>query len=112
QSLLLEGGPTLAAAFLEADLVDKLLLFVAPLLGGVGPLALGPLPEPRRLTRFGARPVGYDILLSGYVHEPSDHPSVAPSRRPQRDGAVAVAPTAPRRGGAPPPRRGRRRLLP
>ena len=70
QSLLLEGGPTLAAAFLEADLVDKLLLFVAPLLGGVGPLALGPLPEPRRLTRFGARPVGDDILLSGYVHEP------------------------------------------
>ena len=30
QSLLLEGGPTLAAAFLEADLVDKLLVFVAP----------------------------------------------------------------------------------
>ena len=29
QSLLLEGGPTLASAFLEADLVDKLLLFVA-----------------------------------------------------------------------------------
>ena len=34
QSLLLEGGPTLAAAFFEADLVDKLLLFVAPDLGG------------------------------------------------------------------------------
>ena len=34
QSLLLEGGPTLAAAFLEADLVDKLLLFVAPTLVG------------------------------------------------------------------------------
>ena len=30
QSLLLEGGPTLAAAFLAADLVDKVLLFVAP----------------------------------------------------------------------------------
>ena len=37
QSLLLEGGPTLAAAFLAADLIDKVLLFVAPRLGGVGP---------------------------------------------------------------------------
>src|SRR5581483_11517548 len=32
QSLLLEGGPTLAQAFFDADLVDKLLLFVAPVL--------------------------------------------------------------------------------
>ena len=30
QSLLLEGGPTLAGGFLEADLVDKLLVFSAP----------------------------------------------------------------------------------
>src|SRR5205823_1025335 len=29
QSLLLEGGPTLAGAFLRAGLVDKLMLFVA-----------------------------------------------------------------------------------
>ena len=36
QSLLLEGGPTLAAAFLEAGLVDKLLVFVAPPLPGAG----------------------------------------------------------------------------
>ena len=38
QSLLLEGGPTLAGAFLEAGLVDKLAVFVAPMLaGGDGP---------------------------------------------------------------------------
>ena len=36
QSLLLEGGPTLAASFLEADLVDKILLFVAPTIAGAG----------------------------------------------------------------------------
>src|SRR6476646_3827302 len=30
QSLLLEGGPTLATAFLKRDLVDRLLVFVAP----------------------------------------------------------------------------------
>ena len=40
QSLLLEGGPTLARAFLEAGLVDKLLLFVAPALAGDGPFAV------------------------------------------------------------------------
>ena len=37
QSLLLEGGPTLATAFLAAGLVDKLLVFVAPTLAGGGP---------------------------------------------------------------------------
>src|SRR5262249_11463786 len=37
QSLLLEGGPTLASAFLAAGFVDKLLLFVAPVLAGDGP---------------------------------------------------------------------------
>src|SRR4029079_13537971 len=36
QSRLLEGGPTLARAFLEAGLVDKLALFVAPRLSGDG----------------------------------------------------------------------------
>ena len=30
RSLLLEGGPTLGSSFLAADLVDKLLVFVAP----------------------------------------------------------------------------------
>ena len=70
QSLLLEGGSTLATAFLDADLVDKLLVFVAPTLGGTGPRFLGELGEPRRLSRFAAGPVGDDLLLSGYVHEP------------------------------------------
>lgn len=70
QSLLLEGGPTIASAFLEADLVDKLLVFVAPVLAGDGPGLLAALPKPRRLSRFEARQVGEDVLLSGYVHEP------------------------------------------
>jgi len=36
QSLLLEGGATLATAFMEARLIDKLLVFVAPKLGAPG----------------------------------------------------------------------------
>ena len=70
QSLLLEGGPTLAAAFFEADLVDKLLLFVAPVLGGAGPGLVAPLPSPRTLSHLTARPVGDDLLLQAYVHLP------------------------------------------
>jgi diaminohydroxyphosphoribosylaminopyrimidine deaminase/5-amino-6-(5-phosphoribosylamino)uracil reductase len=70
QSLLLEGGPTLAAAFFEADLVDKVLLFVAPVLGGEGPTFAPALPSPRALTRLASRQVGEDVLLEAYVHEP------------------------------------------
>jgi diaminohydroxyphosphoribosylaminopyrimidine deaminase / 5-amino-6-(5-phosphoribosylamino)uracil reductase len=70
QSLLLEGGPTLAASFFRADLVDKLLLFVAPKLVGEGPGQLEALPEPMPLTRLTAERVGEDVLLSAYVHEP------------------------------------------
>jgi len=70
QSLLLEGGPTLGAAFLEADLVDRLLLFVAPILGGGGPRFVAPLPSARALSHLSARPVGEDVLLDAYVHEP------------------------------------------
>ncbi|HVV24780.1 MAG TPA: bifunctional diaminohydroxyphosphoribosylaminopyrimidine deaminase/5-amino-6-(5-phosphoribosylamino)uracil reductase RibD [Pseudonocardiaceae bacterium] len=38
--VLLEGGPTLAGAFLAAGLVDRVLAYVAPKLLGAGPLAL------------------------------------------------------------------------
>ena len=70
QSLLLEGGPTLAAAFLEADLVDKLLVFVAPRLSGEGPGMLEGLPRPFELTRMEARPIGADVVLQAYLQEP------------------------------------------
>jgi diaminohydroxyphosphoribosylaminopyrimidine deaminase/5-amino-6-(5-phosphoribosylamino)uracil reductase len=70
QSLLLEGGPTLAAAFLGADLVDKLMLFVAPETAGAGPAFLPLLDAPRALSRLTCERVGEDLLLSAYVHEP------------------------------------------
>lgn len=70
QSLLLEGGPTLAAAFLEQGLVDKLLVFVAPTLSGEGPGMLSGLARPLELTRLESRSIGEDVLLQGYVNEP------------------------------------------
>jgi diaminohydroxyphosphoribosylaminopyrimidine deaminase/5-amino-6-(5-phosphoribosylamino)uracil reductase len=77
QSLLLEGGPTLAGAFLRAGFLDKLLLFVAPkLVGGddAPPLFAGAgverMADAIRLTGLEAEPVGEDLLLTAYVHEP------------------------------------------
>jgi diaminohydroxyphosphoribosylaminopyrimidine deaminase / 5-amino-6-(5-phosphoribosylamino)uracil reductase len=70
QSLLLEGGPTLATAFLDAGLVDKLMLFVAPTLAGAGPRWLGELPEPIALLRPSVERVGDDVLVTAYVRSP------------------------------------------
>jgi diaminohydroxyphosphoribosylaminopyrimidine deaminase / 5-amino-6-(5-phosphoribosylamino)uracil reductase len=70
QSLLLEGGPTLATAFLEAGLVDKLLLFVAPLLAGEGPHWLRDLAAPLELLHLRADSSGEDVLLEAYLREP------------------------------------------
>lgn len=39
--VLLEGGPRLAGAFLQAGLIDRVLAYVAPKLLGSGPMALG-----------------------------------------------------------------------
>jgi diaminohydroxyphosphoribosylaminopyrimidine deaminase / 5-amino-6-(5-phosphoribosylamino)uracil reductase len=70
QSLLLEGGPTLATAFLDAGFVDKLLLFVAPVLAGAGAHFLGELAAPRELLHLRAEASGEDVLLEAYLREP------------------------------------------
>jgi len=77
QSLLLEGGPTLAGAFLRARLIDKLVLFLAPkLVGGddAPPLFAGPgaptLAEAVRLSGLQVGRAGEDVVLTAYVHEP------------------------------------------
>jgi len=70
QSLLLEGGPTLATAFVEAGYVDKLLLFVAPVLSGEGPCVLGDLAQPLELLHLHAEPSGEDVLVEAYLREP------------------------------------------
>ena len=70
QSLLLEGGPTLASSFLRAGLVDKLLLFLAPIVAGEGPPLVAGLEEPLGVTRLTSRQVGDDLLLEAYAREP------------------------------------------
>jgi diaminohydroxyphosphoribosylaminopyrimidine deaminase/5-amino-6-(5-phosphoribosylamino)uracil reductase len=70
QSLLLEGGPTLAESFLRADLVDKVMLFYAPRIGGSGPAFLPEISTPLELKRLNGESVGDDVLLTAYIHEP------------------------------------------
>jgi diaminohydroxyphosphoribosylaminopyrimidine deaminase/5-amino-6-(5-phosphoribosylamino)uracil reductase len=68
QTLLLEGGPTLAASFLEGDLVDEVRWFVAPVVGGEPKLpGLARRVDLRRVT---FERVENDALWTGYVHEP------------------------------------------
>ncbi|RFA22581.1 bifunctional diaminohydroxyphosphoribosylaminopyrimidine deaminase/5-amino-6-(5-phosphoribosylamino)uracil reductase RibD [Subtercola boreus] len=55
RSVYVEGGPTLASAFIEADLVDELVVYLAPaLLGGpilaLGDLGVASIGEARRLS--------------------------------------------------------------
>jgi diaminohydroxyphosphoribosylaminopyrimidine deaminase/5-amino-6-(5-phosphoribosylamino)uracil reductase len=71
-TMLLEGGPTLAAALRGEGLVDRLALFVAPLVVGAGPNALEGWPAMRLgegELELSSRPVGPDTLLVADVHE-------------------------------------------
>jgi diaminohydroxyphosphoribosylaminopyrimidine deaminase/5-amino-6-(5-phosphoribosylamino)uracil reductase len=75
-SALLEGGPHLAGAFLDAGEIDEVRLFLAPILLG-GRAARDPLEgegveliaqAPRALS-FEWEPVGEDLLISARLHE-------------------------------------------
>ena len=47
-----------------------MLVFVAPKLAGEGSGMLAGLPAPVALTRFESRPIGDDVVIQGYIHEP------------------------------------------
>ena len=72
-ALLLEGGGELNAGFLEAGLVDRVAVFVAPILlgGGSVPTPVGGpgrgLKEAFRLTGMTVRAVGRDLLIEGEI---------------------------------------------
>ncbi|TFB80857.1 bifunctional diaminohydroxyphosphoribosylaminopyrimidine deaminase/5-amino-6-(5-phosphoribosylamino)uracil reductase RibD [Terrimesophilobacter mesophilus] len=72
--VLLEGGPTLASAFIAEGLVDEYLLYLAPILLGGGNLAtadlgVGTLTSARRLTIVQFERVGEDILVRARPRE-------------------------------------------
>lgn len=66
--VFVEGGPTLASAFLEAGLADRILAYVAPvLLGGdrlsVTDIGVGTIADARRLRIDAVTMLGDDVLF-------------------------------------------------
>jgi diaminohydroxyphosphoribosylaminopyrimidine deaminase/5-amino-6-(5-phosphoribosylamino)uracil reductase len=93
RAVLLEGGGEIHAAFLEAGLVDRVTLFVAPLLlgGRSAPTVVGgagrELKSAVRLGPMTARLIGADLLIEADVAragETADRPM------PERRGAGAL----------------------
>jgi len=88
-SVLVEGGGTVHGAFMDAGLVDKLLIFVAPLIvggpapGPVGGAGVEALARAWRLTRMVVQPAGEDIVIEGYVRRdaPDREASAEPNER-------------------------------
>lgn len=66
--VFVEGGPTIASAFIRAGLVDELLVYIAPTLIGGDRLALGDLgvstiAQQRRLDLTSVERLGDDLLV-------------------------------------------------
>ncbi len=69
QTVFVEGGPTVASAFLRERLVDELLVYVAPLLLGgprtaVTDLGIPSMSQAYRLAVTEVRPLGADLLVA------------------------------------------------
>jgi diaminohydroxyphosphoribosylaminopyrimidine deaminase/5-amino-6-(5-phosphoribosylamino)uracil reductase len=62
--LLVEGGPTVAAAFVRASLVDEVVAYVAPSLLGAGPGVLAPFGATTVDARLPLHFVGIDAIGS------------------------------------------------
>lgn len=74
---LLEGGPTLAAAFLRAGLVHEVVAYLAPALLGSGPcavadLGIGTIADTLRLTPTDVTLLGTDVRITATPHHHSE----------------------------------------
>ncbi|EPR75342.1 Diaminohydroxyphosphoribosylaminopyrimidine deaminase [Leifsonia rubra CMS 76R] len=79
--IFVEGGPTIASAFIAAGLADELLVYLAPkLLGGpmvaLGELGVSTIAEAKELSITELRPLGNDVLI---VARPATETMVARS---------------------------------
>jgi diaminohydroxyphosphoribosylaminopyrimidine deaminase / 5-amino-6-(5-phosphoribosylamino)uracil reductase len=71
--VLVEGGPSVHGAFLDAGLVEKVILFIAPIvIGGESAKSAfagrgaGKLSDALHLERVSITPVGLDWMITGY----------------------------------------------
>jgi len=67
QSVLLEGGPTLATAFLEAGCVDEVVWLLAPTLMGSGLASTQTLPSVIPVDVTEVRLIGNDVMVRGRI---------------------------------------------
>ncbi|MBG0566238.1 bifunctional diaminohydroxyphosphoribosylaminopyrimidine deaminase/5-amino-6-(5-phosphoribosylamino)uracil reductase RibD [Actinoplanes aureus] len=80
RNVLLEGGPTLAGAFLSAGLVDRVIGYIAPKLLGDGRAALvdagvGTIADALELDFTDIAQIGGDLRFTATLRQkPSDHP--------------------------------------
>ncbi len=70
RTAIVEGGPTVSAAFLRAGLVDEVNAYIAPVLLGAGPhavtdLGIQAIDEALRLTDVRTVSLGADTLVIG-----------------------------------------------
>lgn len=68
-SLVCEGGPTLLALLLSADLLDELVVTTAPVFAGAGeePVLAGPVADALRRFRLAALYRGEDYVFAHYI---------------------------------------------
>ena len=74
-SVLIEGGARVAASAFEAGVIDKVALFIAPILMGDGQRLLpgvhfDSMSDVSRLERVCVSRFGVDTLIEGYLREP------------------------------------------
>ncbi|WP_041546545.1 MULTISPECIES: bifunctional diaminohydroxyphosphoribosylaminopyrimidine deaminase/5-amino-6-(5-phosphoribosylamino)uracil reductase RibD [unclassified Nocardioides] len=86
QHVFLEGGPTLAAAFLKAGLVDEIVAYVAPMLLGSGRAAVGDLGIPTIAQAFRPRVTDVTVLEGLDGEQPNVRLTLTPSE-PRAEGA-------------------------
>ncbi len=79
--VFLEGGPTLAAAFLRAGLVDEVVAYVAPLLLGSGKNAVGDLGVPTIAAALRPRVLDVTVLDGSDGDQPNVRLTLAPLPR-------------------------------
>ncbi|MFE6779341.1 bifunctional diaminohydroxyphosphoribosylaminopyrimidine deaminase/5-amino-6-(5-phosphoribosylamino)uracil reductase RibD [Streptomyces sp. NPDC057702] len=73
RSVLLEGGPTLAGAFVAAQAIDKVVGYLAPALLGAGPAALADagittVERALRLSVVNVAHIGTDLRITAVPH--------------------------------------------
>ncbi|MBA0050845.1 bifunctional diaminohydroxyphosphoribosylaminopyrimidine deaminase/5-amino-6-(5-phosphoribosylamino)uracil reductase RibD [Streptomyces sp. AJS327] len=89
RSVLVEGGATLAAALVAARLVDRVIGYLAPVLLGDGPAALGPagittIAQAPRLTLTECERLGPDVRITAAPDPPTWSVPATPPAAPTR----------------------------